>query len=77
MPGSTTSMTSTSAIITTPISATISTRITSSAVPSITVTVSHAPSEAKLQSVSRWILLLSLLTIVMIINKFNDDSINM
>ena len=68
MPGSTTSMTSTSATV-------ISAKITSSAVPSITVSVSPTSSGATLQLVSRWTLLMSLLTIFLIINKYNDDNI--
>ena len=77
LPGSTTSMTFTSAVITTSTSATISTRITSSTVPSITLFLSPTPSGATPQLLSRWTLLMSLLTIIMIIKIVSDDSINM
>ena len=75
--GSTTSMTSTGAIIITSTSASVSTRITSSAVPSITVSISATPSGATSQLLSRWTLLTSLLTIITIIKIVSDDSINM
>ena len=62
-------MTSTSATV-------ISAKITSSAVPSITVSVYPTPSGATLHLVSRWTLLMSLLTIIMIIKIVSDNNVN-